>query len=754
MTWLDALAPGFLVLGFYIGIAPFLPRHRTWARSLVLGIAGLCTLRYFDWRFAWTMDFDQATGIQGAWMLIYLVVEVAAFAEIAVGHLMLTRRADRKPEADRHEQRLRATPVRQLPSVDIFIPTYNEELEVLERTIAGAMNLDYPNFEVWVLDDGRREWLRAYCEERYVGYITRPDNAHAKAGNINHALGQTKGDLVAIFDADFVPNRQFLMRTVGFFEDPRIGCVQTPHHFFNKDPIQTNLHLSELWPDEQRLFFDAIMPCRDAWDVAFNCGSGAISRREAFARIGGMPTDSITEDMLTTLVQLRHGWITRYLDEPLSLGLAPESVNAYFVQRHRWCRGQIQTMFLKSGPFGPGLSFLQRLFFVPAYWFVQLPSRLFMMAVPLVFLWFGLAPFDIGSLEMLVSHILPLLVAHVAAMRWVANQSYMPFVTTASNLFTAVRIAPTALASLVKPFGVGFKVTPKGRGNQQLVFDRAACAFSVVGLALAIGGVLVNLDVDLRIIESRLNFAMAVIWVLVNAVTFVIVLMMSMEVPRFRQQERFVLNEPGGLFVGGAHRTVTVLDIAQGGAALSFGNHPGPDIGTGLVLDFDARGVMSGTVVWRRQDEVEISFDEQPAAMADNAPADAALSAQAPSERRNAPRVSLNVRADCIVGATLQSCTIVDASVDGAGIGLDDGSALEEGDIVRLNMPSVGVLKARVVRQVAGGAGLHFEGLTRNARDRLIHRLYTEGLYNNATGKSPPSQVIPYVLGRAFGLKA
>ena len=114
-------------------------------------------------------------------------------------------------------------PPEELPSVDVYIPTYNEPMEVLEKTITGVLCLDYPNFKAWVLDDGRRPWVKAFCEAKGVGYLTRPDNTHAKAGNINHALTKTSADFVAIFDADFIPQRNFLMRTVGFFADPGIG---------------------------------------------------------------------------------------------------------------------------------------------------------------------------------------------------------------------------------------------------------------------------------------------------------------------------------------------------------------------------------------------------------------------------------------------------------------------------------------------------------------------------------------------------
>jgi cellulose synthase (UDP-forming) len=226
--------------------------------------------------------------------------------------------------------------------------------------------LDYPNFKLWVLDDGRRPWLKSFCETKGVGYLTRPDNASAKAGNINHALTKTNADFVAVFDADFIPQRNFLMRTIGLFADPKVGIVQAPHCFYNFDPMQTSLDLREAQPDDQRFFFEAIMPSRDAWNAAFCCGSNSVTRRAALREVGDrLPTTSITEDMLLSLTLLRKGYVTRFLCERLAFGLAPENVKAFFVQRERWARGAIQIMFQAAGPLGSGLTLMQRLLFLP-----------------------------------------------------------------------------------------------------------------------------------------------------------------------------------------------------------------------------------------------------------------------------------------------------------------------------------------------------------------------------------------------------
>jgi cellulose synthase (UDP-forming) len=366
----------------------------------------------------------------------------------------MLRTTDRSNEADRHEMRIRALPPEQLPTVDLFIPTYNEPAEVLEKTITGALCLDYPSVNIWVLDDGRRPWLKQLCEAKGIGYLNRPDNAHAKAGNINHALTQTNAELVAIFDAVFIPQRNFLMRTVGFFEDPKIGIVQLPHAFYNPDPMQANLALRKALPDEQRFFFDVIMPSRDAWNAAFCCGSNSVTRRVALNAIGGgLPTDSITEDMLLSMTLLRKGYVTRFLGEKLAFGLAPETVEAFFVQRQRWARGAIQILYLANGPLGRGLSLMQRLLFLPTHWLSLGLRSLIAILAPIIFLWSGLSPvFNVSPTDVLY-YFLPMTLAITGGIWAFAPRQHFPLASLVQGTFLSFKIVPSVLGTLVRPFG-------------------------------------------------------------------------------------------------------------------------------------------------------------------------------------------------------------------------------------------------------------------------------------------------------------
>ncbi len=165
--------------------------------------------------------------------------------------------------------------------------------------------MDYPRdkLSVYLLDDGgtdqkcnsdnpvtahaaraRRAELQKLCADLGVHYLTREKNVHAKAGNLNAALPKTSGDLVAVFDADHAPTRDFLVRTVGHFaDDPRLFLVQTPHFFLNPDPVERNLSLFEKMPSENEMFYGVIQRGLDKWNATFFGGSAALLRRAALA---------------------------------------------------------------------------------------------------------------------------------------------------------------------------------------------------------------------------------------------------------------------------------------------------------------------------------------------------------------------------------------------------------------------------------------------------------------------------------------
>jgi cellulose synthase (UDP-forming) len=610
---LQILAPLAFVIGAIYLLGPALPLDRLWARVTIFALVWLVAARYFEWRLFDTVLPASGAWYEVSWIWLCFAVEVFALGDALILYLTFLKRTDRSREADTHETRLRSVPREQLPSVDIYVPTYNEPREVLEKTITGALCLDYPNLDIWVLDDGRRPWLKEYCESKGVGYLTRPDNKHAKAGNINHALTKTNGEFFAIFDADFIPQRNFLMRTMGFFTDPRVGIVQVPHAFYNHDPMQANLALRKALPDDQRFFFEAIMPSRDGWDAAFCCGSNSVTRREALHTVGDeLPTDSITEDMLLSMKLLRQGYITRYLCERLAFGLAPESLDAFFVQRRRWARGAMQILFLASGPLGRKLTLMQRLLFLPTHWLSQALRAVFAIVVPIVFLWTGVLPMVGVTAEAVFYYLVPMILALVGGIWVYAQSQYFPLAAQVLGAFQSFKLLPTLLATIVKPFGHAFKVTPKGSFAKGAAYERTTFWAAATCMALTVVGVLVNAIPDVRIISQGGLLPVVAMWSALNVVILFFVCMLSLQMPVHRGEERFELDEPLWLFSGSTDRQMARLkDISLSGIGIEVNGESGPRLALGeRVRTFIIEvGFVSGMVVRRHKERLGIHFD-------------------------------------------------------------------------------------------------------------------------------------------------
>ncbi|WP_457662409.1 glycosyltransferase [Sinorhizobium medicae] len=258
----------------------------------------------------------------------------------------------------------------------MFVPSYNEDASLLANTLAAAKGMDYPaeKLRVWLLDDGgtlqkrnstnlveaqrataRNLELQKLCTDLGVRYLTRDRNEHAKAGNLNNGMSHSDGDLIAVFDADHAPARDFLLETVGYFEDdPRLFLVQTPHFFLNPDPLERNLRTFEKMPSENEMFYGIIQRGLDKWNAAFFCGSAAVLRRKALEDTSGFSGKSITEDCETALALHGRGWNSVYVDRPLIAGLQPATFASFIGQRSRWAQGMMQILMFRFPLFKGG----------------------------------------------------------------------------------------------------------------------------------------------------------------------------------------------------------------------------------------------------------------------------------------------------------------------------------------------------------------------------------------------------------------
>ncbi|MDN6110641.1 MAG: glycosyltransferase, partial [Enterobacterales bacterium] len=325
---------------------------------IVLSLTVSC--RYIWWRYTSTLNWDDPVSLICG--LLLLAAETYAWVVLVLGYFQTIWPLNRQPAPMPED-------VKSWPTIDIMVPTYNEDMSVVKPTIYAALGIDWPKekLNIWLLDDGGREEFREFAETVGVKYIARTTHEHAKAGNINNALKQATGEFVAIFDCDHVPTRSFLQLTLGwFFKDKKLGMMQTPHHFFSPDPFERNLGRFRRTPNEGTLFYGLLQDGNDMWDATFFCGSCAVLRRTALDEVGGIAVETVTEDAHTSLRLHRRGWTSAYIRIPQAAGLATESLSAHIGQRIRWARGMVQIFRLDNPLFGKGLKLAQRICYANA----------------------------------------------------------------------------------------------------------------------------------------------------------------------------------------------------------------------------------------------------------------------------------------------------------------------------------------------------------------------------------------------------
>lgn len=351
------------------------------ATVLMIALSVIISCRYLWWRATSTLNWDEPLGLILG--IILLVAEVYSWIVLMLGYFQNIWPLHRQPIFLPEE-------TKQWPTIDLFIPTYNEDLSVVQETIYAALGIDWPKdkLNIYVLDDGKRDSFKNFAQQVGVGYICRPTNEHAKAGNINYALKRTHGEFVAIFDCDHIPTRGFFQMTMGWFlKDPTLALIQTPHHFFSPDPFERNLSNFRDVPSEGNLFYGLIQDGNDLWGATFFCGSCAIIRRIPLEEVGGIAVETVTEDAHTSLRMHRLGYRSAYLRKPLSAGLATETLSAHIGQRIRWARGMAQIFRLDNPLLGKGLKWPQRLCYVNAmlHFLSGIPRIIYLLA-PLAFL--------------------------------------------------------------------------------------------------------------------------------------------------------------------------------------------------------------------------------------------------------------------------------------------------------------------------------------------------------------------------------
>jgi cellulose synthase (UDP-forming) len=369
------------------------------------------------------------------------------------------------------------------PTVDVLIPTYNEPVDVVRVTVLAATQIDYPaeKLRIHILDDGgtlaRRydpahaeaAWERRYAllrlaRETGANYLTRETNRGAKAGNLNHALQHTRGDLVLFLDCDHVPTKDILTMTAGHFvADPRLFLVQTPHFFVNPAPVDRSVSSHGAVPDEGDMFYRVIHRGLNFWNASYFCGSAALMRKSALDEVGGISGATITEDAETSLALHSRGYNSVYIRRPLVCGLSPESFDDYMLQRSRWAQGMVQLFLLNNPLFDRGLSFAQRMCYFNScfFWFFSL-ARIVYFCAPAAFLVFGLNIYHASS-DQVLAYALPYVLSTFVVMHFLYSAARQPFFSEIYESVQSLTLLPAVLKAIVNPHAPTFKVTPKER---------------------------------------------------------------------------------------------------------------------------------------------------------------------------------------------------------------------------------------------------------------------------------------------------
>lgn len=602
--------PAQVALSLALGCAMVVLAGFSRLKNWLVPVSFILCVNYGVWR-AGTLHTESWAGFAIVWTL-YLA-ELYGIVLYLLFHYQAGRTAGWSSPAPED---------RELPPVDILIPIYNEPKEILYRTVVGCRALDYPKgkLKTYVLDDGARPEIKELTRRLGCQYLARPGREHAKAGNLNYGLSHSSGEVVAVFDCDHVPVKSFLKETVGFFRDPEVAFVQTPHTFYNQDPFQKNLRLEGEIVNEQALFFYVIQPAKDFYNSAFFAGSGGLLRRSSLEGIGGFKAETVTEDIHTSMELHARGFRSVFVNKRLSAGLAPESFAGYLKQRKRWAIGAVQLFLLDNPCFKKGLSLHQRLNYLASifYFFHGLP-RIVYLSTPLAPLILGIPPFTAGVLNLLAIY-LPYAVASWVAFHWVSGRHRNPFWSDVYETAMCFGVAQAAFSTLLKPRGYSFAVTPKWERFDKWTVDPFLILPHGILLALLLAGLGSGCY---RIFLGLGNYgaiSISLVWAVYNIVVLGAALSAALEKPQRRSFIRLKRAIPCKLKVGNEAIPCVTRDISEGGLSLKLARPvevPLPTVSLSLPGSRKPTGLKGRVVRYDEEDNGEMVLAVQFVGMKD-----------------------------------------------------------------------------------------------------------------------------------------
>ena len=560
-----------------------------WGRRSLIVLIGALTLRYLSWRVSASLNLTSVIStnlslvllITEGWLLLSGLISIS---------LAWKRVPDRRGQIQTLHQQWQMSGWR--PAIDLYVPTCGEPIAVLERSLIGCTQQSYANTTVWVLDDSGRLEVKQLASRLGCRYLHRPDRVHAKAGNLNHGLSHGQGELVAVMDADFIPQSDFLSSCIGFLAQPDVGLLQTPQCFLNADPVMRNLGMESWLLSDEESFYRWIQPVRDGWGAVVCSGTAFLARRSALRSVGGFVESAISEDFVTGIALRAKGWQLLYLPKKLSAGLAAETMADFVRQRQRWAEGTLQSLTLPQGPLrSPNLSPGQRLAYLEGvlHWFNNLP-RLLLLLMPLSYGLLGVVPILL-SWQNARDQLLPLWGTLLLSVGWLNRGSRGALISELTGWVLTVPLSLTLIRHgsrlLRGRTSNQFLVTPKHQRR-----DRGSCSAQLVlPLLLLTLLTLINLRGLLLPAASLDPIALSgrpigLVWASLNLVSLLIALRACWDPPASNPAPWQQLSSEAWLEDDGGHRHPCRINaISETGVEVSF---------TGFAPEF----VISSRLIW------------------------------------------------------------------------------------------------------------------------------------------------------------
>ena len=504
------------------------------------------TVVYLLWRTFRTVPLHDGI-VSAVAGISLLVVEIFGMFEAFVHYFNMHK-------IENHE--IPVVPPEEYPDIDVLIATYNEPPELLYKTVNGCVHMEYPDknkVHIYICDDGNRSEMKELAQKMGVGYLNREDHKGAKAGNLNHAMSVTSSPLIATFDADMIPRREFLMVTAAYFVDQeiknreleekdriKIGFIQTPQSFYNPDLFQFNLFSESTIPNEQDYFYKDVQVSRNKSNSVIYGGSNTLISREALNDVGGFYTKSITEDFATGMLIQGKGYKCLAINHVLASGLSPTDLKSLINQRVRWGRGCIQTGRKMHLIFNLKLKFKQKINYLASvwYWYASWKRLIYIMS-PILFATFGVMVVKCTLMEVLIFW-LPMYISSNISLKMMSRNIRT---TKWTNLYETIIFPFMLIPTLLETFCISmkkFKVTKKERKQEERNWPYAIphailVVLSVIGIVNCISWTFAT---------GRIDYIVILFWLFLNLYNIVMSLFFILGRKTVRNAERQKVSIP------------------------------------------------------------------------------------------------------------------------------------------------------------------------------------------------------------------